>query len=48
LDIVFENGLHADRGGKLFGSADCLATTKSLITYRLGDYSLDWPLVEPP
>jgi hypothetical protein len=48
LNIIFEDGLHADRGGKLFGSADCLATTRSLITYRLGDYGLNWPLVEPP
>jgi hypothetical protein len=48
LDIVFENGLQADRRGKLFRSTHCLATTRSLVTYRLSDYSLNWPLIEPP
>jgi hypothetical protein len=48
LDVVFENGLQADRCGKLFRLTHCLATTRSLMTYRLSDYGLNWPLIEPP
>lgn len=48
LDVVFENGFQTDRRGKLFRSTYCLATTRSLMTYRLSDYGLDWPLIEPP
>ena len=48
MDAVFEDGLQADRRGKLIRLTHCLATTRSLMTYRLGDYGLNRPLIEPP
>jgi hypothetical protein len=48
LDVVSEDGLQADRSGKLFTSTHCLPPINLLVTYRLSDYGLDWPLIEPP
>lgn len=48
FDVVFENSLQADRCGKPFMPIYCPATTRSLMAYRLSDYGLNWPLIEPP